>query len=98
MSIKIKKRHASRKSCKIRIHTHKKSKKQIKQSLIKKQREIRFLKKEKDIVNVSPDSIKSNTSQSALALTHLMLSNKQELQKLKKNCLQQFYAVVTSFQ
>ena len=72
------------------IHTQK-SKKQIKQPLIKKQREIHFLKREKNIVNVSSDSIKSNTSQSAFALTQLMLSNKQE------NCLQQFYADVTSF-
>lgn len=77
-------------------HTQKKQK--TNQAIInKKQREIHFLKKEKNIVNVSSDSIKSNTSQSAFALTQLMLSNKQELQKLKKNCLQQFYADVTSF-
>ena len=83
MSIKVKKACAKKKLQNKNSHTQK-SKKQIKQSLIKKQREVHFLEKEKNIVNVSPDSIEPNTSQSALALTHLILSNKQELQKLQK--------------
>lgn len=83
MSIKVKKACVKKKLQNKNSPTQK-SKKQIKQSLIKKQREVHFLEKEKNIVNVSPDSIESNTSQSALALTHLILSNKQELQKLQK--------------